>query len=375
MKKNRIIIPSNPLNHEGGIVNYYNLFFRHFESEEFELKHFNVGSRSYLFYKPVLKRLLYGFYLTYDLLRFIGFLMFKKNISIVQVSPSLIPVPLIRDGILILLAKLFGKKVIIFYRGWKLPTFQKIQSNKLIRTIFNFVYQQNVYQIVLANAFKNGLEDISAKKQYPIWRTTTAIDKKQIVIKNLQNEGKLNILFLGRIQNLKGIEEIIDAIILLKNQNLIQNFKFTLVGHESPAGYISLLKKKLKENKIPHESYDFPGRVTNNAKYALYASHHIFLLPSYTEGCPNSVLEALASGLFCITTNVGALQDIIQDNVNGLTVDTKSSEAVAKALIHCANNRAILDNRQARAKQYSKEFDIRRITAEFNNLYHKILNE
>ena len=63
MRKSRVLIISNPLNHEGGIVNYYNLFFNNFKSNEFEIVHFSIGSRAWLFYYPTLKKVLYLFYL------------------------------------------------------------------------------------------------------------------------------------------------------------------------------------------------------------------------------------------------------------------------------------------------------------------------
>ena len=47
--KNKVLILTNPLNHEGGVVNYYNLFFKYFNSEEFDLKHQSIGSRDWIF--------------------------------------------------------------------------------------------------------------------------------------------------------------------------------------------------------------------------------------------------------------------------------------------------------------------------------------
>ena len=110
--KTKVLILTNPLNHEGGVVNYYNLFLKHFEADTIALKHASIGSRAYLFYYPILKRLLYPFYYVFDVIVYILKLLFNPKIKIVQVSPSLIPVPLIRDGLLVLIAKLLGKKVI-----------------------------------------------------------------------------------------------------------------------------------------------------------------------------------------------------------------------------------------------------------------------
>lgn len=371
MMKNKVLIVSNPLNHEGGIVNYYNLFLKHFKSDDFELQHFVIGSRSYLFYYPLLKKILYPVYFFLDYIRFILILLFNSRIKIIQLSPSLIPVPLLRDGVLLLTAKLFNKKVIVFYRGWKLPVLEKIVSSKILTTIFYKLYQTNTQQIVLASSFKNDLQKIGISNA-PIIVTTTAIDKSDIIIKKREIGEKFEVLFLGRIQNLKGVEEIIDAIIHFKNNEELKYFHFTFVGHEDKSGYIDSLKNKLALYQINDSQVVFTGRITGKEKFKMYSSHDIFLLPSYTEGCPNSVLEALASGLFCITTGVGALYDIIENKKNGLLIQEKSGNEIVNALLYCKNNRALLNNRIENAKIYSQKFNISAITLLFNNIYLKL---
>jgi len=374
--KYKVLILTNPLNHEGGVVNYYNLFFKHFESDVITLKHASIGSRAYLFYYPVLKRLLYPFYYLFDLLMFTLRLIFDRNIKVVQVSPSLIPVPLIRDGLLVVIAKLIGKKVVVFYRGWKLPTYYKIAGSNVLRKLFNFVFQKNTLQVVLASSFKNDLEQLKPKNITNILVTTTAIDKSEIVkSESVDSSDVLKVLFLGRIQDLKGVEELIDAIITLHKANELQNYKFTIVGHENKTGYTDLLKTKLKNHNISDDLVTFPGRVIGKDKFNLYATNHIYVLPSYTEGCPNSVLEALASGLFCITTRVGALSDVVVPNENGLFVDMKNSESIVKALQFCNDNKSYNENRVANSTYYCNAFDIREITHLFETKYLELIEK
>ncbi len=369
--KNKVLIVSNPLNHEGGIVNYYNLYFKYFASNDFELKHFTIGSRAFLFYRPFLKKILYPVYYFFDYFRFVITLLLDTQIKIIQLNPSLIPVPLIRDGLLLFTAKLFGKKVIVFYRGWKLQVFSKLHSNEFLKKMFNWLYQKGTQQIVLASSFKSDLLKLG-EPTLPIIITTTAIDKSEIVIKEKGTDKRLNILFLGRIQNLKGIEEIVDAIIQLKDENKLKYFRFTFVGHESRVGYIQSLQEKLSQNQIYDDQVSFKGRITGQEKYEIYALHDIYLLPSYTEGCPNSVLEALASGLFCITTNVGALNDIIKNGKNGVLIQKKSNADIVNALLYCQSNKEVLNSRIENAILYSNEFDIRKIIFDFNNIYSQL---
>ena len=62
------------------------------------------------------------------------------------------------------------------------------------------------------------------------------------------------------------------------------------------------------------------------------ADADVFLLPSYSEGCPNSVLEAMASGLFVISTGVGALSEVIEDGVNGFIVKPENPQELAEKM-------------------------------------------
>lgn len=374
--KNKVLILTNPLNHEGGVVNYYNLFFKHFESDVMSLQHGSIGSRAHLFYYPVLKRLLYPFFYIFDVLIFILKLLIDRNIKIVQVSPSLIPVPLLRDGLLVLIAKTVGKKVVVFYRGWKLPTYNKLKNNKTLQKLFNWVFQKNTLQVVLASAFKQDLLNLKPKKVNEIMVTTTAIDKTQIVKPNKDlAPTPIKVLFLGRIQDLKGIEELVEAIITINNQQQLHAFQFSIVGHENKTGYTQKLKDILKTNNIPSNKVAFLGRITGKEKFQLYANHHIYVLPSYTEGCPNSLLEALASGLFCITTNVGALADLIVPNENGWFVKVKDSEDIFSALKFCAGNTDFNSRREANAERYSNTFDIKKITKLFEAKYIDIIEK
>jgi glycosyltransferase involved in cell wall biosynthesis len=369
--KSRVVIISNPLNHEGGIVNYYNLFFKNYCSDTFELVHFSIGSRAWLFYYPILKRIFYPFYLLIDIIRFFFLLIANPSIKIIQVSPSLIPVPLIRDGILVLIAKILRRKVIVFYRGWKLPTLNLIKKNKIIKWLFNFVYQKNTKQIVLASSFRKDLEAIF-KSNLSIDITTTAIEKKSIFDKVETNDEIVKVLFLARIQNLKGIFELVDAIVELKKVNKLQYFHFTIAGHEASKGVLSKCIELLEKSGVKKDVVDFIGRVEGEQKYKLYSKNDVYVLPSYTEGCPNSVLEALSSGLYCITTNVGALLDIIQPEINGDFVNVKSSKDIVKSLLHYYELKKNT-NFKIDAEIYKEKFDIEKQVEEFNKRFKDLI--
>ena len=62
------------------------------------------------------------------------------------------------------------------------------------------------------------------------------------------------------------------------------------------------------------------------------------VLPSYAEGLSNSLLEAMASGLAVVSTDVGGAVDVIDDGVNGLLIKSRSSEQIRDALLRLLNS-------------------------------------
>ncbi len=116
--KTKAIITGNPKNHEGGVSHYYNLMIPEFEKEGVSIVRLTFGSRMEHFYLPHwLKGLLYPFFYGLDFAVLLGTLLRDREVRIVQVSPSLIPVPLLRDAPIVLTAHLFRKQVVVFFHG------------------------------------------------------------------------------------------------------------------------------------------------------------------------------------------------------------------------------------------------------------------
>lgn len=322
-RQRKVLIVSNPLNHEGGVANYYKILFENFRSEDFVLSHHESGSRMQFFYFKKTKIILYPFFFIFDLVKFINRLCSDSSISVVQVNPSLIPVPVIRDALYILVAKLFKKKVIVFFRGWKYSFYNVIASNIMLRHLFLSVYQQADSVLVLGTRFKNDLKKLNFRSPQEVQVTTTMVDPKLVTVPIEHNIGRCRILFLGRISQRKGVDDFIEALRLLKRRNL--EFVVEIVGHEESAGYVSKAQALLNHFGL-QDDVRFLGPCYGDSKVKAFERNDIFVLPSWSEGCPNSVLEALTSGMFVVGTDVGAMRDVIEPGVNGSISEPKLSK-------------------------------------------------
>jgi glycosyltransferase involved in cell wall biosynthesis len=323
------------------------------------------------FYAPLRKRLLYPFLYVYDLFRLAILFFRKKNIKIIQVNPSLIPVPLVRDALVVLMAKMLNKKVVVLFHGWKEHMLLLFKRHALMRMLFKWVYQRASVTVVLASRFK---EDLVAMGWQPddIQVTSTMFDRNEIVSPENRAGQKIRFLYLGRISALKGVGEIIDAARLMAEQGV--DFKFIIVGHGDRPGVAEDYEKRVKAYGLENR-FCFTGRLTGEDKFRAYAQSDVYVFPSWTEGCPTSVLEALGAGLFVISTDVGALRDIIRENENGRFVRRKDCRHLADVMAWaCKNIDNIRKKRPAIAQEAAKRFEAGVIVEQFDSIYTRLLN-
>lgn len=143
----------------------------------------------------------------------------------------------------------------------------------------------------------------------------------------------LKILFVGWVEISKGALDLIKmAKHLVKNER--NNFRISIAGdgRAMPEVKRYIADYKLEKYFVLHGWVD-PRRILE-----LYQTHDIFVLPSYAEGLPNSMVEAMASGLAVVVTPVGNIPDIIQDDHNGLIVPANKPKAMADTVGNLMSN-------------------------------------
>jgi len=167
------------------------------------------------------------------------------------------------------------------------------------------------------------------------------------------------LLYIGRLSSEKGIAPLMEGVLRLKRKyGLAPELTIAGSGPEEDQ-----LKEYVRTLGIG-EDVRFLGYVRDNAELSrLYQGSDVFILPSYTEGVPKVILEAMANGLPVVTTAVGGIPEIVQDGLNGLLVPAGDAEAICDSI-----HRILIDN-QLRIKlienayETVKEYTIEKQTA------------
>lgn len=139
-------------------------------------------------------------------------------------------------------------------------------------------------------------------------------------------------IFVGRLDEIKGIETLIEAINIIKLENLgllqEKKFKINLVGY----GFnLNSLQKKVREYNLG-EFILFKGKLTGNELIRAYKNCHFFILPSLSEGQPITFLEAMASKLPILSTFSADRAEII-DSSFGWKVEKNNPHQLANKLV------------------------------------------
>lgn len=287
----------------------------------------------------------------------------RHGAGLVHLNPSLGHKALLRDGLLLLLAKLLGRRVVVFLRGWDCQCERAIRHRYL--SLLRLVYFRADAFIVLATRFKSVLRDFGCDK--PIYVETTIVadevfSRAQVnSVRRKPGPGHLNILFLSRVERAKGIYEAIDAFTIVKDRH--PGLTMTIAGegseYETAVEYV-------KTEGIA--GVQFLGWVCGEEKHKAFAGADIYLFPTHGEGMPNSVLEAMAYGIPIVTRPVGGVADFFEDGKMGYVTESMEPQVFAQHLETLVRNRELRDRMGRYNRQYA--WDHFRASAAAERLRH-----
>ena len=276
---------------------------------------------------------------------------FRYIISMIQYMPDKVIVNtslslggLLRDGILIVISKLFHKKVFLIIHGFQE---EALKYNRLLK--WGYFNADSI--IVLAKSFSEILLEVGYNKAiYTQWNPVS-LEILEAFDKNSQAKvnNAINILFLARIEEAKGIFTSIEAFKII--QKSYPNVFLNIAG----SGQALYDAQKLAEN-LNVRNINFHGFVSGRKKIDLLKLNHILLFPTtHREGLPINVLEAMASGQIIVTRPVGGLVDLFNTTNFGYLINSKEPVEFAQAIIKIIENKEMINSKGKSNAQFAVE--------------------
>ena len=290
----------------------------------------------------------------------------RQRPHVIHINPSLNFSAMLRDGLLITaLAIINAPPIVMFIHGWDEAFLARMQSSRAARYLSGKLLNRATRIIVLANRFKQELLafGIEAKKVHV---TTTMFDPALFegIRREQQNSGP-KLLFLSRLVKEKGTQELLEAFLLLQASQ--PDLTLTIAG-DGPEYHN--LNRWIKEHRLGHRIV-LAGYLRGEAKAHALIDADIFVFPSYYgDGCPVSLLEAMAAGLAVVTTPVGGIPDFFVDGKNGSLLDAVAPTSIADGILKLLRDEHQLGIIQEHNRSMAwKNYDAPTITARIEEIY------
>ncbi len=185
---------------------------------------------------------------------------------------------------------------------------------------------------------------------------------------NLKESNKV-LISVGRLFKAKGYPYLIEAIKILKEK--YPEIVLLILGEGEER---EKLEKLIRKDNLDKNIF-LLGRKENVADFLNVAD--VFVLSSLWEGFPNVILEAMACGLPVVATNVGGVEEIIEDNVSGFLVEPKNPSALAKKIefVLNLNSGKRKEIGKKGRKTIEEKFSLGKMIKSYENLYEKLFKK
>jgi glycosyltransferase involved in cell wall biosynthesis len=177
-------------------------------------------------------------------------------------------------------------------------------------------------------------------------------------------DGGLRILNVARLAEVKGQIVLLDAVAALREQGLAVTATIVGDGPQSDALHVHAGRLGIRD------AIDLPGAVGQDKLRAYYERADLFCAPSFAEGVPVVLMEAMAMGLPVIATRIMGVPELVDDGVSGRLVAPGRADVLAAAIRDLAGDagrRAAMGS--AGREKVVAEFDVDRSAARLAELF------
>ena len=253
----------------------------------------------------------------------------RPDAALIHAASSL---SLLRDWAFMVTARLAGAKVICHYHGTVHARFPSCETRSG-RAIGRFLMSAAHCVIVLGPTYQRRMGE-AWKRDDLAWAPNMA---DVALLRSMAADapapwlapGERAVLFIGRLSAPKGIYDLFEAVPRVIERH--PETRFVLVGVAESDAMEPVIRAEAERRGITPR-VTFLGSLEGHEKAAAFATSQMVVVPSWTEGFPLVIPEAMAAGLPVITTAVGAIPDFVTDGEDGFLIAPKDPRALADGI-------------------------------------------
>lgn len=255
----------------------------------------------------------------------------------------------IEKGLMTIFGKLAGKRVILCPVTGVLPSF--VLQSTFMRLFVRFTFFCSYRVVSQSESWRKFfLEQIGHRpEKYVVihnWIDLDAYQENYNQQSQRPQANRVSVLYLGWVIRDKGVFELVESFGKLQALNI----DLWIAGDGDD---LNTLKQQVEEKNL--KNIRFLGWAFKDQKMELLKKADIFVLPSYFEGLPNALLEAMASGIPVIASNVGGIPDLIADGTNGFLVEPKDAVTLSAKIRLLAESATLRKDFSERGYKYVRE--------------------
>lgn len=223
-----------------------------------------------------------------------------------------------RKAPLIRFASALGRPLVVHVHGSEFDSWAASGGRTTVRRVRRALRSADVV-VALSDDWRRRLQDLAPDARLEVVRNAVSAPE-------YKHEGVGDgVVFVGRLERRKGVYVLLEAIRMLQAEGVEE--EFVLAGDGDVAEVSSLVRG------LPRpELVRVPGWLETDLLRPIVASARVFVLPSFEEGLPMALLEAMSMGRACVVTPAGGMSEVVEDGVNGRLVPAGDAGSLAGAI-------------------------------------------
>lgn len=269
--------------------------------------------------------------------------------------------PLFKDQVIIFIISILTSKNIYFqihFSGVE-ETFSK---SWLIRKLHLFFLKRNFKIILLSENFKNQLITLgfAESKLCVLYNFHNVNANPKLDLK--KSDQVLELLFIGSICKRKGFHDLLTAL-----SQIGIEYRLNVLGEFSDNDMKSHSESYILEH---HLNVSFYGYLAGPDKDAVISKSDILILPSYSEGFPMVIPEAMAMGCAIISTDIAGIPEIVIQGINGFLINPGDIKELTNKITRLSNDRELLINFKKNSLKLSSQYTLENYIGRLSEIYN-----